>query len=621
MKKIFLLIISSLLIHTSCNEDNFLMEDPRDAIYAENLYQTHTGFKSSLYSVYSFMRQLYVRGDTRTRDQLWVQNTDNVMTRDHAVNWFTSISPGWSEVSEVYDWLYKIINTTNMIINRAEGDVDWEGANEEENLKNKRSVIGQARVARAWAYRLLIYAFGPVPLSTEEITGQTYSNAWDRSSIEEVKAQMEEDLSIGVEYLELVGESQILLNGATARHYLGELYLSLGEFQNAIDVLAPLCNSNEYRLVISRFGRTANQSDGNLLIDMFRTPYRKDGNTESIFIFANGVALPGSKAFALMNSYIGEYRSYSRIAANEEWWARYGGNARCRYHFTPYSMSNKADYELYFKYKNTWSNPNNRHYIERWLWDNTDGRDNFLYEDNDIRGYHTSIRRFFVYDWNENGVTTDPPAFPVDSAITQHSDNIYAMRGSDGKYIGDTIYTYFAFNPSDIGSVQWYNKHTYLYSRKWEAEIDHTTNDWNSQDDWHTVVHLRLADSYLLYAEALFMNGNSTDAATWINRIRERAGASPINASQLSLDFILDERSRELVSEELRKITLLRTGKYLERTRKYNPLSMHYVQDHHKLYPFPSVAIDANKDKVMDQNLGYGGATTCDFTPAGYPDE
>src|SRR5690554_4396112 len=621
MKKIYLIIFISLLLQISCNEDSFLLEDPKDAIYAENLYQTYTGFDLSLNSVYSFMRQLYVRGDTRTRDQLWVQNTDNVTTRTHDVNWFTSISPGWSEVNDVYNWLYRIVNTTNMIINRAEGDVDWEGSNDQENLRNKQEILGQARVARAWAYRLLIYAFGPVPLSTEEITGETYSNAWDRNSIEEIKAQMEEDLTLGVEYLELYGENQTHFSGAAARHYLGELYLSMGEFQKAVDVLAPIANSTDYSLVNSRYGRTANNEDGNYFIDMFRSPYRKDGNTESIFIFANGVAVPGSEDFALMNSYIGEYRSFSRIANNEFWWSKYGGNARCRYHFTPYSMSNKADYELYAKYRNTWSNPNNRHYIDRWLWENEDGRDNFIYEDSDIRGHYTSVRRFFVYDWNENGVVTDPPPFPVDSAITQHSDNIYAMKNDEDFFIGDTIYTYFAYNPSDIGSVQWYNKHTYSYSRKWEVEMDYTTNDWNSQNDWHTVVHLRMADSYLLYAEALFMNGNSAEAAVWINKVRERAGASQIVADQVSLDFILDERSRELVGEELRKITLLRTGKYLERTRKYNPLSMHYVQDHHKLYPFPSTAIDANKDKLMDQNVGYGGSTTCDFTPQGYPDE
>ena len=58
MKKIYILIILSLIIQTSCNEDSFLMENPKDAIYAENLFQTHSGFKSSLNSVYSFMREI-----------------------------------------------------------------------------------------------------------------------------------------------------------------------------------------------------------------------------------------------------------------------------------------------------------------------------------------------------------------------------------------------------------------------------------------------------------------------------------------------------------------------------------------------------------------------------------
>lgn len=620
MKKIYFLILLGLYLQIGCNEDKFLMENPKDEIYAENLFQTYTGFNLSLNSVYVKMREFYMFGDTRARDQLWVQNTDNLTTRTNDINWFTGISSGWDELYFSYIRLYSIINTTNMILNRAEGDVDWEGGTSaDQALHNKKSVIGQARVARAWAYRLLIYAFGPVPLSVEEITGETYSNAWERNSIEDIKAQMKEDLLIGVENLDLFDPDQTHFSGAAARHYLGEVYLSLGEFQKAADVLAPLCTSNEYSLIESRFGRTSNNKDGNYFIDMFRSPYRKDGNTESIFIFANGLDVPGSAQLQLMNSYIGEYRSYKRIEKNEFWWSLWGGNARCRYHNTPYSMSTESDYNLYSKYRLKYSDPNNRHYIDHWLWTNTDGRTNYLYENNDLRGKPTSVRRYFVYDWNGDGDVTDPPQFPVDSCITQHTD-LYS-KTVNGAWVGDTIYTYYAFNPSDIGSVQWYNKHTYVYSRKWEGELGYTILDWNNSYDNHTVVHLRLADSYLLYAEALYMNGNASEAAVWINKVRQRAGASLINAGQVSIDFILDERSRELVDEEFRKITLLRTGKYLERTRKYNPLSMDYVQDYHKIYPFPSNAIDANKEKILDQNLGYGGSTTCDFTPAGYPDE
>ena len=48
---------------------------------------------------------------------------------------------------------------------------------------------------------------------------------------------------------------------------------------------------------------------------------------------------------------------------------------------------------------------------------------------------------------------------------------------------------------------------------------------------------------------------------------------------------------------------------------------MGYVKDFHKLAPIPSSVIDSNKDKPMDQNLGFGGNTTCYFTPNGYQDE
>ena len=59
----------------------------------------------------------------------------------------------------------------------------------------------------------------------------------------------------------------------------------------------------------------------------------------------------------------------------------------------------------------------------------------------------------------------------------------------------------------------------------------------------------------------------------------------------------------------------------IERVKKYNPLSKYFVENHHKLYPFPNAAIDANKDRLLDQNDGYGGSTKVDFTPNGYPNE
>ena len=83
-------------------------------------------------------------------------------------------------------------------------------------------------------------------------------------------------------------------------------------------------------------------------------------------------------------------------------------------------------------------------------------------------------------------------------------------------------------------------------------------------------IYLRLAETYLLKAEAEFKLGQLTNAMNTINVIRNRSNATPIPVDSVSLDFILDERSRELFLEEERRMTLLRTHTWYDRTRKYN---------------------------------------------------
>lgn len=620
MKKpyiILIIFVTNLLIVSSCNEEEFLREQPRDSIFADNLYTSYSGFTSGMNALYALMRQMYLKGDTRTRDQLWAMNTDNVSTRTTSINQFVDIAPGWREIGEVYTWLYKVINSANMIIDRANGPVDWEGLSQEEDEFNKKAIISEARVARAWAYRLLIYAFGPVPLNTDEITGTTYSNAWERNSIEQIKVQMEEDLLYASENLPIDRNNVTRVSGAVARHYLGELYLSMGKFQQAIDVLKPLVESSAYQLVKSRLGRTADNPDGNYFTDMVRNPFDQ-ANSEVIFVLANGLDLPGSQLDGLLDSWIGEYRKHKKIKQNAEWYERYGGFGKARYLMTPWAMFDESTYKIYDQLKNQ-KNPDDPHIIDSWLWQNNDGRDHYLFERNDIRGDGSSIRRYWVYDWNGNGVTTDPPTYTLEETLLNNDASLMDKNNE-----GDTIYAFFIFRPDDLGNPNWQDKHTYLYSRKWEVDAT-TTNDFSSKDSWFSVPHIRLAESYLLYAEALHMNNNDNEAVVWINKVRERANASAIVADQVSIDFILDERSRELIGEEQRRISLLRTGKYLERVRKYNAFSKDYVQDYHKLYPFPAEAIDANKDARMPQNEGYAGdevnTIKVDFTPAGYPDE
>ncbi len=73
----------------------------------------------------------------------------------------------------------------------------------------------------------------------------------------------------------------------------------------------------------------------------------------------------------------------------------------------------------------------------------------------------------------------------------------------------------------------------------------------------------------------------------------------------MDLDFLLDERIRELCGEEVRRFTLLRTGKLIERVKKYNSAQKDIITEQFLLWPIPQTIIDANRDVEFPQNPGY----------------
>ncbi|HYH57487.1 MAG TPA: RagB/SusD family nutrient uptake outer membrane protein, partial [Anseongella sp.] len=135
-----------------------------------------------------------------------------------------------------------------------------------------------------------------------------------------------------------------------------------------------------------------------------------------------------------------------------------------------------------------------------------------------------------------------------------------------------------------------------------DAELTEGTNYGRSFKDTYI---MRLAETYLLRAEAYFLSGDLQSAANDINAVRTRAGAGQVTPAEVDLDYILDERARELIIEENRRLTLSRTGKLVERAREYNPQSGGSIQDHHHLFPIPQSSIDANIDAELEQNEGY----------------
>lgn len=116
---------------------------------------------------------------------------------------------------------------------------------------------------------------------------------------------------------------------------------------------------------------------------------------------------------------------------------------------------------------------------------------------------------------------------------------------------------------------------------------------------------MRLGETYLLQAEAQFKQGNLAGAANSINALRTRANAPQVTVSQITMDFILDERARELLAEENRRMTLMRTGTLVTRALAHNSDHITGLAAKNLLLPIPQTEIDLNKDAKLTQNPGY----------------
>jgi hypothetical protein len=120
----------------------------------------------------------------------------------------------------------------------------------------------------------------------------------------------------------------------------------------------------------------------------------------------------------------------------------------------------------------------------------------------------------------------------------------------------------------------------------------------------------RLSDVYLMYAEAVLRGGSGGDlgvALGYVNELRSRALAPQINNSGLTLDFLLDERCRELYWEGHRRTDLIRFGKFTN-SYKWNWKNGVYVgttniSDDYTVFPLPVSELAANKNLI--QNKGY----------------
>lgn len=170
---------------------------------------------------------------------------------------------------------------------------------------------------------------------------------------------------------------------------------------------------------------------------------------------------------------------------------------------------------------------------------------------------------------------------------------------------------YTVYNPESSANLgtgyQRVSKRVYIQLKKFDDVKRTTMNEMKGTRDW---VCFRLGEAYLLAGEAYYRAGDNGNAVKYINILRKNAALPgkqtdmEIFASDLSIDFILDERARELCGEGKRWYDLKRLGKLLERTKLYNTQANANMKDFHVLRPIPQGQIDRCSN-VYPQNTGW----------------
>ncbi|HSI78889.1 MAG TPA: RagB/SusD family nutrient uptake outer membrane protein [Lunatimonas sp.] len=151
--------------------------------------------------------------------------------------------------------------------------------------------------------------------------------------------------------------------------------------------------------------------------------------------------------------------------------------------------------------------------------------------------------------------------------------------------------------------------------RQWPTlrkHLDPSRPDAQTLFGTRDLVVIRLGEMYLIAAEAAWKQGKGGIAADHINVLRTRAAKAGqvadmlVTAEDIDLDFILDERARELMGEMHRWYDLKRTGTLLERVKKYNRDGAPNIMEMHLVRPIPQTQIDrVSNPGEFGQNPGY----------------
>ena len=548
-----LLLAGSILSTTAC-KNSFLDEVPLDFMGADNALVSLSDYNTSINNLYDLVRlEFYSNGQDFPMD--YIYGTDLVFDGQPHQRRFSTyttvmVAQGATGIPQKH-WnsLFKIVSESNIVLSRLA----------ESSLSEDEKVLVEAKAKffRAFAYRTLAYLYGGVPLVLEEVSTPRFD--FVRATKQEVFDQVIVDLEYAVAHLPAINEVvKGEIHQLAAAHLLSEVYLADEQFDKAIEAASLVIDNPHTGLMDHRFGTRANETPGDVYWDLFRKGNQNDvANTESLWVIQFETDVPGGSS--VVADFVGSPVYERHHAPNFGVFKLKDGTNPFLWPVGDYTGGRGIGWAISTKY---FSNS---------IWESD--------FDNDMRNANHNFVREFVANnpesehYGEVFSTENPP-----EGITVPTREFYAYQSK----------------------VTTPNNHPEnLYIDKAKLLLNNTAG--GTYTDQYM---FRLAETYLIRAEAYLGLNDLSKAAADINVVRARAHASAVLPEQVTLDYILDERMRELGVEEKRRLTLMRLGKLYDRVSRFNP---YYddIQPFHNLFPIPQAEIERNREAVLTQNEGY----------------
>ncbi|GGF08831.1 RagB/SusD family nutrient uptake outer membrane protein [Hymenobacter cavernae] len=579
MKKVVLVTLgTSLLFATaSCNKD-ILDENPQ-SITTPSFLGTPQGIEAGVTGVYSGLRIIHGNDaaffSTEAGTDLWT----NGISSSSGLNDYnlTDLTPAnASSTSFIWTACYQYINDANGVLQYSTTVQGMDPA-------RLKQLVAEAKLLRAHYYFVLVRHFGDVPLMLSFIDQPTKDIS--RAPQADVYNAIIADLTDAMNNIADKPAQPGRVTRATALHMLAKVYLERAtssskqgeDYANAAKYAKELIdNQSRYGLGLESDPATVfTEGNENGKEVLFNAQFSGDASFNRI----DGFTFGGENVAAF------NFRSRYDLVANMARDVNYGRPfAR---HSTTYYLENS--------------------YILR------DASGNALETGAQLRTTDTRYNKWFttLYRVNSPGANAGSASAVVgDTALWYPGRELPAAVLS--RIAARRPVPYRVIQPSQ------YTTEYFPTLSKFDSRNRTSVNGFSTRPN----IIYRLAETYLIAAEAYYYLSNPGQARDYINTVRRRAAATgkttqmEITANQVNIDFILDERARELCGEMLRWYDLKRTGKLLERVKLYNPPLTNRangvygsnaaanIKDYHVLRPIPQTEIDRTGQKIT-QNPGY----------------